>query len=102
LQYSTSQQPGRVTNSVDSLSHFFDSNWMLGSHFTWRDRDSVTMFYSEDVLRGAYLFDLSYERVVRENLTLGLGATVLGGPSISALGAFDKNDNATASLKYTF
>ncbi len=102
LQYATSRQAVALSNGVNSLSHFFDSNWMAGGHFSWRDKDSFSFFYSHDVILHAWLSDLKYERRLNDDFMLGVGATLLGGPENSPLGAFAKNKNINLEAKYNF
>jgi hypothetical protein len=75
---------------------------MAGGHFSWRDKDTVTLFFSDDVINSAWLTDVRYERLLHENFTLGVAASLLGGPASSPLGAFAKNANLDVDLKYNF
>ncbi len=102
LQYSSANHAALPGNDLASLSDFFNSNWMLGGHFSWRDNDSITFFYSYDSLTTSWMGDLSYSRRFSDNWSLGLGGTTLDGPSSSPLGVYSNNKNVYLNLSWNY
>jgi hypothetical protein len=102
LQYSSARRQALSGNDLSSFTDFFNSNWMLGGHFTWRDKDAVTFFYSYDVLTLSWLADLSYERSLSDAWKISCGGTSIDGPSSSPLGAYANNKNFFADLGFSF
>lgn len=102
LQYASATRPDPLGNDLSSLSHFFDSNLMLGGRLSLWDTHTITFFSSLDLLLNSQLQDLEWEAHATEDFKYGFSITTIDGPSDSPLGVFSKNKSISAFIGYNF
>ncbi len=102
LQYASSRRQVLSGNDLSSFGDFFNSNWMLGGHLSWHDNDTITFFYSLDVLTQSWLADVSYERRLSDSWKISAGGTSLDGPSTSPLGIYASNKSLYVDLGWSY